>query len=151
MNLADLRRSRGFTLIEIVLVLVLIGILVAVAVAKYFDLEKQARELAARAIIQEAQARMDALFATHLLNGGSCESFAKGDSAAYDVVYAITMGCSTAHHSGPDTVQCSALLAQKPMSATPDSYYPPAATFFVFYNSEKIYEDKVYFPSCSAK
>ena len=75
MNLSDLRRSRGFTLIEIVLVLVLIGILVAVAVAKYFDLTQKADEIMAKSIGAEMQARVNGSFAAFLLEGNDCKDF----------------------------------------------------------------------------
>ena len=50
MSYSHFDRSRGFTLIEIVMVLVLLGILAAVAVPKYFDLQRQAQEKVAETI-----------------------------------------------------------------------------------------------------
>ena len=56
MSYSHFDRSRGFTLIEIVMVLVLLGILAAVAVPKYFDLQRQAQKKVAETIGQEFQA-----------------------------------------------------------------------------------------------
>lgn len=72
MSCSHFDRSRGFTLIEIVMVLVLLGILAAVAVPKYFDLQRQAQEKVAETIGQEVQARLNASFAQKLLEGTSC-------------------------------------------------------------------------------
>lgn len=66
------KKQMGFTLIEIVMVLVLLGILSAVAVPKYFDLQKQAEFNAAKATVAEYQARLNARFASALLDGNSC-------------------------------------------------------------------------------
>lgn len=66
------KKQMGFTLIEIVMVLVLLGILSAVAVPKYFDLRAQAEQKAAMAVVAEAQARINATFASELLDGKTC-------------------------------------------------------------------------------
>lgn len=72
--------QKGFMLIEIVMVLVLLGILAAVAVPKYFDLREQAEEKAAQAIVQEGQARLNGMFAEHILAGKQCKDFASTDT-----------------------------------------------------------------------
>lgn len=68
------KKQMGFTLIEIVMVLVLLGILSAVAVPKYFDLRAQAEQKAAMAVVAEAQARINATFASELLDGKTCDA-----------------------------------------------------------------------------
>lgn len=67
------KKESGFTLIEIVMVLVLLGILLAVAAPKYFDLQKEARQQATHAIVAEVQSRLNAEFATQLLNDKTCD------------------------------------------------------------------------------
>lgn len=66
--------NRGFTLIEIVMVLVLLGILAAVAIPKYYDLTAQAEKQTAKAIAAEFQARLNAEFASELLQGTVCST-----------------------------------------------------------------------------
>lgn len=56
------------------MVLVLLGILSAVAVPKYFDLQEQAQQNAAKATVAEFQARLNARFASALLQGLSCKN-----------------------------------------------------------------------------
>lgn len=72
-----MRRSPGFTLIEICMVLVLLGILAAVAVPKFFDLQDESRQKAAQAAIAEAQARINAVIGQKLLEGFSCADAVK--------------------------------------------------------------------------
>lgn len=68
------KKQMGFTLIEIVMVLVLLGILSAVAVPKYFDLQEQALQNAAKATAAEFQSRLNARFASALLQQASCNN-----------------------------------------------------------------------------
>lgn len=90
------KKQMGFTLIEIVMVLVLLGILSAVAVPKYFDLRDQAEMQAAKATVAELQARLNAHFASKLLDGNACSdttgtSPVKGArSLAIDAAFAET-------------------------------------------------------------
>lgn len=65
-------KNKGFTLIEIVMVLVLLGILAAVAVPKYYDLQDEALNRAAEAIVADVQSQMHSSFAQGILDGQSC-------------------------------------------------------------------------------
>jgi MSHA pilin protein MshA len=44
-------RSRGFTLVEIVLIIVILGVLAAVAIPKYIDFRNETRDSVARGIL----------------------------------------------------------------------------------------------------
>jgi len=66
------RSTKGFTLIEIVMVLILLGILTAVALPKYYDLVEKAEIQTAKAVGAEYQARLNASFAEGLLSGKAC-------------------------------------------------------------------------------
>lgn len=68
-----LRKQKGFTLIEIVLVLVLLGILAAVAIPKYYDLEAKAETAKVYALAYQFESEFNSETAALMLEGMSCQ------------------------------------------------------------------------------
>lgn len=66
-----LRNEKGFTLIEIIVVLIILGILAAIIVPKYFGLESEAGEKAAKGVVAEMQARANLLYASSFMNANN--------------------------------------------------------------------------------
>ncbi|WP_443743575.1 prepilin-type N-terminal cleavage/methylation domain-containing protein [Sutterella sp.] len=69
----NLRKQKGFTLIEIVLVLVLLGILSAVAIPKYYDLEAKAETAKVYALAFQFESEFNSETAALMLEGMSCQ------------------------------------------------------------------------------
>ncbi len=154
MNLSDLRRSRGFTLVEIVLVLVLIGILAAVAVPKYFDLEKQAQVLAAKAVIQEAQARLNGRFAEEILKGTSCQDFVgDGTQAGKSMLNSVIMEIIGIHLPGQNDGSFYSQGIVVTMEGTDMLTYVELIVHLDgdAKNNTDVYKSKIYLPSCTRK
>ena len=152
MSYSHFDRSRGFTLIEIVMVLVLLGILAAVAVPKYFDLQKQAQEKVAETIGQEFQARLNAYFAQKLLEGTSCQAIVGTDDGVGDLVSEVLMEMSTEMGVGPYTGNKTNGVGIA-LPTVPNHAEPKFSIEVYFADSYDKAEDKypleIHLPSCS--
>ncbi len=77
--------SKGFTLIELIMVIVILGILAAVAVPKFFSITTEAHTKNKEAVIGNVKSGLQLFAANKLVKTGS-RSFPMGDTAVLDSI-----------------------------------------------------------------
>jgi len=66
-----MKREKGFTLIELVMVIVILGILSAVAIPKYVDMQDEARSATAKGVIGTVRSAIAIQYANNALSGNA--------------------------------------------------------------------------------
>ena len=77
-----LKSTKGFTLIELVIIIILIGMLAAIAIPRYVDLRDQALRASAQATLDAGRAAVSLDFADKVLNLGTYDNAITNGTAA---------------------------------------------------------------------
>ena len=100
--------TRGFTLIEVVIIIVVVGMLAAIAIPRYVDMRERAMIASARAILAEGRTAVLLDFSEHLLRDGT-----------YTIPFSGTVGKK---FNNADRATLESVLQSQPS-------YPPYGTY----------------------
>jgi MSHA pilin protein MshA len=73
--------SKGFTLIELVIIILVLGILAATAIPKFFDLSAKARQAAEKGVVGGVRGGIAIAYTSNLVNGSTTFPASLGGTA----------------------------------------------------------------------
>jgi len=106
MNFRQIKRQRGFTLIELVIIIVVLGILAAVAIPKYQDITSEAKEASARAALGGLRSAITIYYANQAVTTGTAVWPTLAQLSTYGTVMAqgIPQNPYQAPTNAPDSI-----------------------------------------------
>ena len=118
-----MKSSKGFTLIELVMIIVILGILAAVAIPKYIDLQSQAQTAAEKGIVGAVRAAISTYYASKCATTGCDNNASLG--------YTSLAVCSQANPCFGN-VLADAITTDDWEVTAANTYQGPAGTSFLY-------------------
>lgn len=123
-----MKKNKGFTLIELVMVISIVGVLSIVAVPKYFDLQDQAKNASQESIVGAVRAGLATYYIQNRAYPATLDTAAVGDCSSANPCFATVLSMGSVESDWAKATDVPNITYTGPLGTT-YTYTPSTGEF----------------------